>query len=370
MGIKKLSKFLISHNIVDRYVSFDDFVLNNKDKVNSKYIKICVDASLYVYKYNHSYNDIIFGFLNQILRMLSSNIMPIYVFDGKPPIEKNNVLKLRVERKNRLNNRIKDIESQLNIIDTSSMKEELKMIETINIMEKDIEEVKKNLTNQMEKLKKQASTINRNDMDNLKKLLDIIGLPYICAKGEADIVCAELTKRELVYTCLSDDMDLLAYGCKKILRLIDGVLYEYNLDKILSRLQLNYEQFVEMCIIIGCDYIKSLKINPEVAYGYIKRFRYIKYFEPNIINTEIEEIDNVKNIFINNIYYDYEFKNNDNIYIDFDKVILFLSNNNYNTSIEYLKKYRYKINNINRNIISPRMINSIKSNNVKALRVY
>ena len=341
----------MSYNIVNRYVSFDDFFKknnNNNINNNSKYIKVCVDASLYIHKYNHSYNDIIFGFINQILRMLSFNIMPIYIFDGKPPVEKNNVLKLRVERKNRLNTRIKNIESQLSNIDTNIKSGIDLSIELNN--ENTIEEVKKNLTEQIGKLRKQASSINKNDIDNLKKILDIIGLPYICAIGEADIVCAELTKRQLVYACLSDDMDLLAFGCKKIIRLIDGNLYEYDLDKILNRLQINYEQFVEMCIIIGCDYIKNLKINPEIAYEYIKRFRYIKYFEPNIINTEIEEINNVKKIFINNIYYEYELNNeNDDIYFDYNKILNFLIDNKYNTSIDYIKKYKYKINIINRN---------------------
>ena len=56
MGIKKLSKFLLSHNIVTKYESFDAFVSQNKNLLQNNYIRICIDASLYIHKYIHSYN--------------------------------------------------------------------------------------------------------------------------------------------------------------------------------------------------------------------------------------------------------------------------------------------------------------------------
>jgi flap endonuclease-1 len=333
MGIKKLSKFLLSHNIVNRYESFDNYVSQNVNLLQNNYIRICIDASLYIHKYIHSYNDIVFGFMNQILRLLSTRIMPVYVFDGKPPAEKAEILKSRLDRKIKINDKIKTIENILNNMSSSSD-------------EKDT--IKNDLTNKMNKLKRQASSVNKNDIENLKRILDIIGIPYICAKGEADIICAELTKMNVVSACLSDDMDLLPYGCTKLLRLIDGNIYEYDLNKILMTLQLTYEQFVEMCIIIGCDYIKNFKLNPEIAYENIKKYNNVNAM-PNINNiVSIEEINNVKKIFIDsNVNYFCDIK--ETIYFDFVKVSDFLKENNYITSIDYLNKYRYKINLINKN---------------------
>jgi 5'-3' exonuclease len=334
MGIKKLSKFLLCHNIVNKYESFDSFVSQNSNLLQNNYIRICIDASLYMHKYMHSYNDIIFGFINQILRLLSAKIMPIYVFDGKPPIEKTDILKSRLDRKIKLNDKIKAIETIINNISFSE----------------DKNSINNDLTDKMNKLKKQAYNINKNDIFNLKQLLDIIGIPYICATGEADLICAELTKRNIVSACLSDDMDLLPFGCKKLLRLIDGNIYEYDLDNILIRLDLTYEKFVEMCIIIGCDYIKNLKINPEIAFDYIKKYDYINNtIQINLqINNHINEIDNAKKIFMNTKV-EYIDNINDIIYFNFDKVINFLKKNNYKTSINYLNKYKYKIILINKN---------------------
>lgn len=332
MGIKKLSKFLLSHQIVNKYESFDTFVSQNPTLLQNNYIRICIDASLYIHKYIHSYNDIVFGFMNQILRLLSTRIMPVYVFDGKPPIEKAEILKSRLDRKIKINDKIKTIESILNNM-TSSLDEK--------------DTIKTDLTNKMNKLKRQVSNVNKNDIENLKTILDLIGIPYICAKGEADIICAELTKLNIVSACLSDDMDLLPYGCTKLLRLIEGNIYEYDLKKILTTLNLTYEQFVEMCIIIGCDYIKNLKLNPEIAYENIKKYNNIEAMPNSQITVCIEEITTAKNIFINNnINNDYII--NDNIYIDYSKITDFLRENNYNTTIDYLNKYRYKINLINK----------------------
>jgi flap endonuclease-1 len=326
MGIKKLSKFLISHNIVRKYNTIDEFVSKYLIRDNHN-IKICIDASLYIHKYLHSYNDIIFGFINQIIRFVSSKIIPIYVFDGKPPKEKKDILKARLERKERINKRIQDIEKILND----------------NIVPSDNVE----LLNKVNKLKKQNININKDEIINLKKLLDILGLPYINANCEADIICAELTKNGSVHACLSDDMDLLAFGCTKIIRIIDGNIYEYDLNIILNKLNINYIQFVDMCILIGCDYIKNLKINPEIAYNYIIKYNNINNIDSSILHIDLDLFDSVKRLFIhNNINIDIDI--NKNINFNYLHIINFLKNNNYNNSISYITKYKYKINMINK----------------------
>jgi 5'-3' exonuclease len=328
MGIKKLSKFLLSHNIIKKYNNLDDFVSQYSYLTRNKnYIKICIDASLYIHKYLHSYNDILLGFTNQIIRLLSAKILPVYVFDGKPPKEKKDVIKARLDRKQRINNKIKDIETSINLTAGNSSDE---------------------LLEKMNKLKRQVVNVNKNDIDNLKKLLDIFEIPYICANSEADIICAELTKRNIVHACLSDDMDLLVFGCKKIIRIVEGVIYEYDLNSILLKLNITYEQFVEMCILIGCDYIKNLKINPELAYNYIKKYNNILNFDQNIIQTNHIDIINAKNIFINHSCLIENIDINTNVNFNLNKILEFLKNNQFTSCINYINKYKYKIHIINK----------------------
>jgi 5'-3' exonuclease len=333
MGIKKLSKFLLSHNIITKYKNLDEFV-SKYSNINNNYMKICIDASLYIHKYLHSYNDILLGFTNQIIRLLSAKILPIYVFDGKPPKEKNDIIKARINRKQRINNKIKDIETCINNKFNNNY---------TNLLNNSDELIEK-----MNKLKRQIVNVNKNDIDNLKKLLDIFEIPYICANSEADIICAELTKKNIAHACLTDDMDLLVFGCKKIIRIIEGIIYEYNLDNILYKLNISYEQFVDMCILIGCDYIKNLKINPELAYSYIKKYNTIYNIDPSIIQINMIDIQNVKNIFINNISHTINITINDSIHFNLQRILESLTYNNFSSCLDYINKYKYKINIINK----------------------
>ena len=46
---------------------------------------------------------------------------------------------------------------------------------------------------------------------------------------------------------------------------------EYNLKYILQILNFTYEQFVDFCILCGCDYTNKIpKLGSETAYKYIK----------------------------------------------------------------------------------------------------
>ena len=60
---------------------------------------IAVDTSIYLYKF--LYNGELFESIYQMLSLFYYyNIIPIFVFDGKPPIEKLDLLKKRNEEKN------------------------------------------------------------------------------------------------------------------------------------------------------------------------------------------------------------------------------------------------------------------------------
>ena len=103
-----------------------------------------------------------------------------------------------------------------------------------------------------------------------------------------------------------------------------------------------------MCILIGCDYIKNLKINPEIAYNYIKKYNTISNIDPLILQINNIDIQNVKNIFINNPHHIINININDFINFNLQKIIEFLKNNNFLSCLDYINKYKYKINIINR----------------------
>ena len=63
--------------------------------------QIAVDISIYMYKFKQN-GDLIDGVFNMINIFQKHNIQPIFVFDGKPPIEKQDILNERYNKKRRI----------------------------------------------------------------------------------------------------------------------------------------------------------------------------------------------------------------------------------------------------------------------------
>ena len=116
---------------------------------------------------------------------------------------------------------------------------------------------KQELINQMDNLKKKFVFIKKNDIENVKLLIESYGVSFYHANGEADELCAILAIKEKVWACLSEDMDLFVYGCPRIIRylsLLNHTVVLYDLKSILKDLNLSQKQLREICILSGTDY--------------------------------------------------------------------------------------------------------------------
>ena len=90
MGIKNIN-LLLSQKCNDS--------IQKKNLKSYKNKIIAIDLSIYLYKYLYNNNDHIEGLTRQILRLYKNGIKPLYIFDGTPPKEKNDVLKGRSNKK-------------------------------------------------------------------------------------------------------------------------------------------------------------------------------------------------------------------------------------------------------------------------------
>ena len=241
MGIKKLNKFLLSNKSVSVYANLSQFKQYYTKETsqptqlgNNNPLYICIDTNLYMYKYLYSWGKFKYSFLNQIMTLLSHGFIPVYVFDGKAPKEKSPILVMRRDKKLKLLEKIQHYKS---LEPTRHNREILK-----NLYRKNI-------------------SISDNDIISFKHMLDIMHLPYYQATGESDVVCAELCKRGVVDMCLSEDVDILTFGCPRLVKIIKNKVYFYSLQTILNNLSIEYNQFVEFCALLGCDYCKSVRTN-------------------------------------------------------------------------------------------------------------
>jgi flap endonuclease-1 len=240
---------------------------------------IVIDTSIYLYRFLGE------GLLLENMYIMISlfryyNIIPIFIFDGKPPPEKTQIIVKRMEDKavaEKYHNDIKEI--------LESVKNPKKY---------------KELYENMVALKKKFIRLKRTDIVSVQKLMDAFGVTYFEAEGEADQLCAKLVIKRHAYACLSEDMDLFVYGCPRVIRylsLMNETVIIYYLDNILSDLDLTLNEFKEICVLSGTDYNSNDKTN------LFKTLEYFELFKMNNMgyNNFYEWLDNTTN-YIDNIY--------------------------------------------------------------------
>jgi 5'-3' exonuclease len=164
------------------------------------------------------------------------NIIPIFIFDGKPPTEKKDLLQKRRAEK-------KEAETEYN-----NLKNQLKSSD---------EEKKEEITANMDSLKKKFVYVTRDQIEKVKELIRAYGTTYYDAPGEADELCALLVLKKKVWACLSEDTDMFVYGCRRVLRymsLLNHTAVLYDTKQILEQLNMSLKEFREICVLSGTDY--------------------------------------------------------------------------------------------------------------------
>ncbi|KAJ3269783.1 Rad2 nuclease [Terramyces sp. JEL0728] len=87
-------------------------------------------------------------------------------------------------------------------------------------------------------------------------------IEYYVAPYEADAQLAYLNKTGVISAVITEDSDLLLFGCQRVIYKLDhqGNGLEINLSDLSQIKALRYlphERFVQMCILSGCDYLNS-----------------------------------------------------------------------------------------------------------------
>jgi 5'-3' exonuclease len=241
MGIKYLNKFL-QNNCSKKAIKKIPFS-NCSNKT------IVIDTSIYLYQFSGE-NALLENMLKTITFFQTYHIQPIFIFDGKPPPEK---MKLLYERRMKRKRAVEEYEKMKALMDPT-------------------------LEEQMIHYRKESVFITENDIMQTKILLDSHKIPYYEAEGEADELCVSFVNQEKAWACLSDDMDMLVYGCKRVLSnmdLFNQTFNLYDMKTILKELDMDIQTFRQIMVLSGTDYNYDNNIN---LYTTIKFYNKYKYF--------------------------------------------------------------------------------------------
>jgi 5'-3' exonuclease len=245
MGIKYFNRYL-RDNCSRRAIRRMDF-----KQFRGKTIVIDTSIFLYRYKKKHALLENMYMLMSLLVYY---GVKPIFIFDGHPPEAKRELLLQRIEKKRIAREEMWILKQQLQEL----TKDQVDVIEDSveDQVEIDIDTMKEKIM----QLEKDSMRITRKDMDDVKHLMTLYGIPYIEAPEEADQLCAYLVNSNMAWACMSDDMDMFTYNCKRVLRepnLLNQDVLMYSTDVILQELHIPEDVCILLLLLLGTDYTSS-----------------------------------------------------------------------------------------------------------------
>ncbi|XP_052744896.1 flap endonuclease 1 isoform X2 [Bicyclus anynana] len=255
--------------------------------------KVAIDASMSLYQFliavrsegaqltsvDGETTSHLMGTFYRTIRLVENGIKPVYVFDGKPPDMKSHQLNKRAERREEAE---KELQKATESGDTASI----------------------------EKFNRRLVKVTKQHGEEARQLLKLMGVPVVEAPCEAEAQCAQLVKAGKVYAVATEDMDALTFGADVLLRHLTFSearkmpVQEFHLNHVLSGLELNHKEFIDLCILLGCDYCGSIRgIGPKRAIELIKQHRSIEQVLHNIDTKKYQppenwDFENARRLFV------------------------------------------------------------------------
>lgn len=211
----------------------------------------------------------------------------IAVFDGKPPEAKRNTVVQRSSVKMSLQATKHTLQKDLSIV---SMSGECKAV----------------LESKVRSLESSINYLTAEERNRAKQLCYACGVLPLNACGEADTVLTYFMKQKRIQAIISNDFDYLARGVETLL-LPSGLALPggtvswkmYSLSAILKTVNFTYTNFVEMCVLMGCDYTHGILSLPyKTAYWAIKYRGAIEHTLQHYKIYEIHQYKNAVNLYI------------------------------------------------------------------------
>ena len=226
-----------------------------------------------------------FQYLGKLIASIKRyEIRIVPIFDGKPPIEKLETIKQRGHIRDESIKKRSILEHDLDTVPLSNTQRSTVELE-------------------IQKLDKKGSYVSSEERELAKQIFYACGIVPLNATGEADNVLAYFAKRGIFHAVISNDFDILARGVEILLvpeyYALPGDTSgwsQYSLSNILRAVQFQYDQFLEMCVLMGSDYTSGTPPLPckmafwSIKYGgsFTNALTKLHVTDPTIFHSAIE----------------------------------------------------------------------------------
>lgn len=221
------------------------------------------------------------GLFYRTSNLIEAGIKPIFVFDGEPPEFKKKTVEERKAAREKAKER----------------------------WEEALKKGEKAIT-----YAQAASQLTDEMVEDSKKLLDAMGIPWIQAPSEGEATCAHLCKEGAVFAAGSQDMDSLLFGSPRLVRNLSitgrrklprkEVYVEVKpetieLEQVLSTLGITREQLVIIGLLVGTDYNPGIeRVGPKTALKLVKEHKTLKKVLEQVEWKGEEDPEEIYNFFL------------------------------------------------------------------------
>lgn len=223
------------------------------------------------------------GIVYRTTNLLATGIRPAFVFDGRPPQLKSRTIEARGEVKRKA------------------------QLEWQDALEKG--DLPRARTKAM-----QTSRLTREMVEQSKRLLELLGVPWVQAPSEGEAQAAHMARKGDAWAAASQDYDSFLFGAPVLLRnlalsgkrklprkdvYVDVVPEQLELDTTLEALGLTRPQLVDIGILLGTDFNEGVPgVGPKKALILLKKHGSL---EPALraIGADVEGIEGLRGIFLN-----------------------------------------------------------------------
>ena len=222
------------------------------------------------------------GILFRFSKLVENGIRICVVFDGKPPKLKMNLLEERRQRK---------------------IKAQIEWEAAIEAGDRETARTKAQQTTRLES----------HMIDDSKKLLDLLGVPWVEAPSEGEAQVASLLDQGMVDYGASQDFDTVLFGASKFIRnltlsgrrklpkqqkWVEVSPEIVDLEASFQKLEINREQLIDVAILMGTDFNPGIDgIGPKRGLKLIQEFGKAEGALEKL-GKEIDNLDEIRTLFL------------------------------------------------------------------------
>jgi len=222
------------------------------------------------------------GILFRFSKLVENGIRLCVVFDGKPPQLKMNLLEERRQRK---------------------IKAQIEWEAAVEAGDRETARTKAQQTTRLES----------HMIDDSKKLLDLLGIPWVEAPSEGEAQVASLLEQGMVDYGASQDFDTVLFGASKFIRnltlsgrrklpkqqkWVEVSPEIVDLEASFQKLEINREQLIDVAILMGTDFNPGIDgIGPKRGLKLIQEFGKAEGALEKL-GKEIDNLDEIRTLFL------------------------------------------------------------------------